>query len=287
MKNFCFKAGLILAILGGVFLFFTRTSIQIAYTEPVDIMVDGVDNPDEIKKGMAIQTDLNILMECFGSMETTTKNRRSGSTTSSTDYYFILPIFTEDETYYVAFEVDESSKNLSAYRAIANDTMDYLYMYTDELSSKSVKTNGGLHKLDKEVYGYMVEWFKDCEWFEDDSDIDKYVLPLVFQPQKTSSVKTMLYVFIGMIVVGIALFVVSFQIDKKYKPRKQQLESLDEKTVTINGTEYYIARLDEIDKAIWKGNTSKARNVLIRTYRAHPQEADYIIANWSQITGIN
>lgn len=287
MKNFCFKAGLIIAILGAVLLFFTRTSIKIAFTEPVDIMEEDIEDPEEIKEGFAIQTDLNVLMECFGSMETTTKNRRSGSTTSNVDYYFILPLFVGEETYYVAFEVDEDSKNLSSYKAIANDTMDYLYMYADELSSKTVKTNGGLHKLDDEVYEYMVEWFEESEWFEDDSDIDKYVLPLVFQPQVTSIVKNMLYFFIGMIVGGIVLFILSFQIDKKYKPRLKELQKLGDATITINGVEYYIAKLDEVDKAIWKGKPMKAKKILYNTYRAHPQEADNIIANWSQITGLN
>ena len=224
VKSFCTNVGLVLIILGGIFLFVGRYSTIAAFSEPVDIFAEELQDAEEIKAGRAIETDMYLLMEEFAWEEVSSKNRAGQVTNTSSYYYYILPVFVgEDETYYVAFKTSTKNENYSTYKKIANDTMAWLYGEQDTCGNYSIKVTGGLEKLDKKIYNYMVEWFEKTEWFEDDSDIEKYVLPLEFSTMKRESVRTMFFVFGGMFIVGIILVIVGFRLGKKSKVQAQQI----------------------------------------------------------------
>lgn len=286
MKEFCRKFGVVLLIVGVIFLFVFKTNFQIMFSEPVDIFVDAVDSEAELKVGLAINTDMYLLMESFASKDTTSTNRRSGSSTTRTDYYYILPVFVgEEDTYYVAFKVGENDANKSKYNQIVKDTMAYLYMEQDTCGNYSTWINGGLHKLESEGYEYMKEWFRETGFFESEADIEKYVLPLCFESQSDGAIRGVFIFSVGAIVLGVILVVLSTQIGKKYKARHEYLQSLYGRTVTINNIPYELANMEELDKLILAGNTKKAKKLLMKSFRASDQEADYIINNWNSITG--
>ncbi len=221
MKNFFDYLGIIAFIIGIVIMVLNFKYAKVALTSPIDIYEDGITNSEDIKSGMAIESEMNILMECFGSMETTTTNRRSGSSSTHNDYYYIMPIFVEDETYYVAYKVREDSEDFSTYKKISKETMAFLNGSSDNLSSTTIEINGGLHKLDEKVYGYMTDWFESSNWFESDKDIDKYVLPLVFEPQDDAVILKLLWVSVGLIVGGLAIMIIIAVIDKKNKRKAE------------------------------------------------------------------
>lgn len=286
MKEFCKKAGIFLLIFGVIFLFVFRTNFQIMFAEPVDIFVDAVDSDEDLKVGLAINTDMYLLMESFASKDTTNRGRGGRVTSTSTDYYYILPVFVgAEDTYYVAFKVGEHDGDKSKYNQIANDTMAYLYGEQDTCGNYSVWINGGLHKLENEGYQYMKDWFRENGFFENEADIEKYVLPLCFEKQSDSAIRGIFMFSVGAVVVGIVLIIVSTQIGNKYKARHEYLQGLYGRTVTINNIPYEIANMEELDKLLMDGKTAKAKKLLMKSFRASDQEADYIINNWSSITG--
>lgn len=286
MKKFCSNFGAVLLVLGVILMFVFMTNFRIMFNEPVDIFVDGAESEEELKAGMAINTDMYILMESFASKETSSKNRSGQVTSTRVDYYYILPIFVgEEDTYYVAFKVGENDANKSKYNQIVKDTMAYLYMEQDTFGNYSVQINGGLHKLENDGYEYMKDWFRETGFFENESDIDKYVLPLCFESQSNGKMMNVLIGTIVCIVLGILLIVISCFIGKKYQTRRQYLKSLYGRTITINNIPYEVANMEELDKLLLKGKTAKAKRLLTKSFRASDMEAENIINNWSNITG--
>ncbi|MBQ8413006.1 MAG: hypothetical protein IJX12_05280 [Lachnospiraceae bacterium] len=287
MKNFCFKAGGILLIIGVIMCFVLRTDIVILFSEPVDIFMDGVEDVDDVKAGLSIESEMYLLMECFGSMETTHKNRAGQTTGTSVDYYYIMPVFVGDtDTYYVAFKVSSKSDDLSMYNKIANDTMAYLYMEQDYFGTYSTDINGGLYKLDDEIYGHMKDWFEETQFFTSDSDINKYVLPYVFKPHQEKGLKTLVGIALGAAILGIVLLVGSLFMDKKYNARRKALSQKGDATVTINGIQYRVSMMEQVDRLIAKGNIEKAKKKLMKDYRASDVEAQQIAENWNNIVGL-
>ena len=285
MKNFLIKCGLIMSIVAAVVLFISRYSIISLFNKPVDIFAEGVENPDDIKPGMAIETDMYLLMDCFASEETSYKNRSGQVSSTSTDYYYILPVFVgEEDTYYIAMEVSGKSDNLSTINRIANETMSYLMGTGDTFGSYSLDIRGYVTKLDKEAYGYMTDWFEDAQFFTSDAELDKYVLPYVFNFYIESRVKAMAIIFAVIFVLGIALLVLGLLKDRKYSERRKLLKK-SEKEITINGNSLRVCMMDDVDILVWKGATKKAEN-RIKKYGANDTQAQQIIASWNEIVGL-
>ncbi len=286
MKKFCTKCGIILMIIALVFTFIMRYSFMAAFKEPVDVLDEGLETKEELKRGLSIESEVYLLLECFGSKETSHKNRAGQTTSTSTDYYYILPVFVgEEDTYYVALEVDGESDNLYTYEKIANETMNWLYGLGDTAGSYSVDFTGYLDKLDKEGYEYMKDWFEETQFFESDADIEKYVLPYVAKPYRVDIVKKMVFVFVGMFVLGLVLLIAGLAIDGKYGSRRKALKQSD-RTININGNVLSVSMLDDIDILVWKGKADKAAKRLTKYYGANPQQAEQIISGWNQMVGI-
>ena len=286
MKQFCLKAGGMITLISAIFIFIARYDFISIFKEPVDIFEDGVDEASEIKGGLPIDSDMYLLLECFGVEEVTNKSK-TGKVTAKNNYaYFILPVFVgDDDTYYVAIKINEKDKEYSTYKRISDETISYLSGETDTLGSYSVKIEGVLQKLDKEKFDSMKDWFKKSGFFTSNSEISKYVLPYVFVSKERSTVKTTVIISICCFVLGIALLIAGAMMGRKYAERLKQLRSLQGRVVTINGIPINVATMDDVDRCVCAGKPDKARKVLEKTYHAEPMQAQQIVDNWSQLTG--
>lgn len=286
MRSFLIRAALVLLVIGAVLGFVGREGYQIIFNEPVDIYMDIPEDAEELKAGMAIDTEIYMLLDCFGSSEVEYKNR-TGATYSTSSYdYYILPIFVgEEETYYVAFEVSDRNENRKAYQNIMEETYDYLVGESDTFGSYAVQTYGGLHKLDDELYDYMVEWFEEAEWFENDEDIEKYVLPLYFGKVSKTNMTIIFYVNIAALALGVLFLLLGIFAGGKNARRQKELKRLAKgKTINIAGVDYCLDKMDSVDKKIYKGNTEAAKKELMTSFKASELEAEKIVAEWMRIT---
>lgn len=283
MKQVCTRLGAVLLICG-ILLFFQEKQSKyaaIAYGEPVDIYADGFADVQLLEEGLPIDADTNMLMGSFGYSEVTYEDRPKDKY-----YYYILPIpVGQSELYFVACEVSAKSADYKTYEKLAEETMAYIYMEADTLSSEEIHLSGGLVELDADLYNYMLEEIEQIGWFEDEATLRKYVLPLTFTSVDKTYTKNLFTSTMTIIVVGTVLLLYGLLVDIRYAPRLKQLRALRNRTVNIAGVDYCIA-LMKVDRMIWAGKTKKAKKELMKVYKASEDEADRIIQNWDAITSL-
>lgn len=196
------RFGIFFVFISGV-LFFTGFKDMIAsFTKPVDLYAEDT-NVKEINDTRLIEADIFASFGCFVEEETTTKNRSGAVTGRSSDFYYIVPAYNGDETYYIGIEVSEEKQSL--YDKLTDSTYDYLYGYTDDFSEDAISVSGRLAKLDDEKYEYFREWFEEEEWTQE--EIDEYVLPVYIETFKPSIVRNTFFAAMGLMSLGIALIV--------------------------------------------------------------------------------
>ena len=178
LRNFCIGALIVLLIL----MFGGSSLTYMAFSRPVDIYENGLTDAGRLKRGFAIETDLPLLMECFGTQTSTRTNGYDNSTLiGDATYFYIMPIAVGEETYYVALETSSKNDNYNLLKKLSRSTRHNTN--PEDINAAPVHITGGLVTLDGELYKYMKQWFEKKEWFENEADIEKYVLPLSFREE--------------------------------------------------------------------------------------------------------
>lgn len=270
MKQFLRIIGLFFVFVAIIGLFAVREDIPIVFSEPVDIYEDVPENFDNIK---AVETEISMLLDKFVEEERITKNDSGAITSRDYDYYYILPVFTKNETYYAAVKVD--SEDSATYKRIVDITWEYINGEREFVGSRTVDFQGGFVKMDDELYEYFEDWFRDEQYFENESDIDKYLLPLVLIPVNYERVRVMIYVFVGMLVFGVLFFILGM-IPKK----KRNTKAPGSSTIMINGINYPSANLLDVNKYVEQGKKVKAIKELRDITNLDLAAAKDIVDNW-------
>lgn len=216
-----FSVAVAILLFGIITLMSNKENIKSAFTGTYDIY--DVDASD-IKVGDGIKTDIYAVLDTFGTLETTTKNSKTGNVTGKTyHYYYIIPVFEGDDTYYMAVKVSRDDK--MEFDRIADDTWSYLVDDKDSFTDDEFAATGNIQKLDGEGYEYMVEWFEDMGWFDssDRDDFEEYLLPICLEIKDLKSASMMVYVDIGLIVLGILIIVIYF-VRKTNRKKKAEAE---------------------------------------------------------------
>lgn len=271
MKEFLRRIALTGILLVVIMGFVMYKDVLIAFSEPVDIVEDYPESEEEIKSIKAVKTDLDMILDVFAEEETTTKNKYGAVTNKRYDYYYVVPVFTETETYYVGAKV--SSTKSMEYDKVCDATWSYLYGETDEL--KTVEFEGGFKKMEDEAFKYFKEWFEDNEWLEE-KDIKKYVLPLILEPIKLSTTRKVAFVCVGVLAVCILLLILSFRKGKE----DSQSVTPQKAVITINGINYPTSNFEKVNKLIEKGKKDKAVKELMEVTGISETDANAVILDW-------
>lgn len=274
MKEFLRRiafSGIILVVIMGFVMY---KDVLIAFHKPVDIVEDYPTEYEELEKIKAVKTELDMILGMFASEETVTKNESGAITDRKYDYYYVVPVYVEEEESYYFVGVKASSTNKKAYDKVCDATWEYLYGAIDEL--ETVDFEGGFYEMEDEAYRYFKEWFEDEEWFENEKDLKKYVLPLLLEPMKLSSVKTATYVCAGVLALCIFLLVLSFRKGKE----KTQSATPQKAVITINGINYPTANLEKVNKLVEKGKKDKAVKELMDITGISETDANAIVLDW-------
>lgn len=216
------SVALVLILFGGMFLFSNKENIKSAFTSAYDIYDEDV-NVSDIKIGDGIKTDIYAALDNFGTLETTTKNSKTGNVTGKTyHYYYIIPVFEGDETLYMAVKVGSDDKK--AFDKIVDDTWDYLTDAADYFTDNEFAAEGNIQKLDGQAYEYFVDWFEEAEWFDttDRDEIEEYLVPICLELKDLKSTSIMVYVSMGVIALGVLIIVIHFV---RKSGRKKKLAS--------------------------------------------------------------
>lgn len=260
--------GILFVVIFGVVAY---KDVLVAFSEPVDIVEDYPETEEEIKSIKAVKTELDMVLDVFAEEETTTTNKYGAVTNRRYDYYYVVPVFTETETYYVGVKV--SSTKSQEYDKVCDATWSYLYGETEEL--KTVEFEGGFYKMEDEAFKYFKEWFEDNEWL-DEKDIKKYVLPLMLEPIKLSTTRKLTFVFVGVLALCIFLLVLSFRKGKE----KTQSVTPQKAVITINDINYPTSNFEKVNKLVEKGKKDKAVKELMEVTGISETAANAVILDW-------
>lgn len=270
------KKGLqILGIIIGVFsviILFTNGRDGIASLKPVvDLYAEDTDIT-KLSTTQAMVADIYMSLDYFAT-ETTTRTRDGNFVSRDNDYYFIIPAFSGEELYFIGIRVDD--KDFNTYSTISDDTYNYLMGISDEPGTTTVSEEGGLKKLDDEMYQYMVEWFQEAQWFENESDIDKYVLPLYIDPYIIKAARTLFIIGVVGTLIGILSAVFLIRGNKKQKEQAQA-----QTTVTIGGMSYPKSSLSGVDRFVSQKEIVFAMQELRSITGISAEEAKTVIDQW-------
>lgn len=209
MKDFLSNVALVGLVYVIIFGAIDFKNIIIAFNEPVDI---NVDYPDDYNKVKAVKTEINMLVDVFATEETVTK-KDGAITDRKYDYYYVMPVYTEsdDNPYFVGVKV--SSQDKKTYDMVCDATWDYLYGTRDSL--ETIEFEGGFNKMDEECYERFEDWFEAEEWFEDDKEMEKYVLPLILESVPLEATKKSTFFLAGVLAVCILILILCSRKSKK------------------------------------------------------------------------
>lgn len=279
MKEFFCRIGMGIGILGAVFLFSSFLDAIASFRTPVDLYDDDTDI-NKLSKINSIETDFDVSLGCFVEEETTTK-RNGAVTNRKSDYFYAIPAYSGDETYWIAIKVSQGE--MRTWEKITDETYDYLNGEDEYFGYTSIAKYGRLKKLDDKKYKYMVELFEELEWFDDDSQISKYVLPLYIDTFKPEAVRNMaLFGFIGT-VIGIFSLISYFAPSKKERKLEQGGQAQSSDSITIAGKDYPKNLFGYVDKYISQQQNEFAQQELCQITGISAEEAKEVLDNWSRI----
>lgn len=268
------SCGLILAIVAGISLFLIGKDGIASLQKPVDLYADDT-NVTKLGNLKAVEADVYAVLDCYASEVTTTK--RNGSVTGqSEDFYYIIPAFNGEETYYIGLKASE--KNSRAYDKLADITWEWLSGASSTYGESTEYIAGRMAKMDDELYDYMVEWFQEAEWFETDAEISKYVLPVYISPIISfNNTRILFLVCVAALSVGIVMVVVSMVLEKKRgKAAKEQM------VVVINGVSYPKETFDRVNSSIRNKEAIFAVQELRDITGISLEEAQNIVDHWNE-----
>ena len=272
MKNVLVKFGLAFVAIAVLFGVFSWKDWIIAFSKPVDINVDYPEDYNDVK---AVETELCMLVDIFAEEEITKKSDTGAVTSRNYIYYYIAPVFTEEDVFYVGVKVDKEDS--SPYDRVVNSTWAYLNGDIDYLDEE-VAFTGGFTKMDDELYGYFEDWFEEAEIFETEDEMNAHILPLLLEPMVFKNVKTTAYVMIGLLVVGAVMLFFGFRSGRQNTKASRPV-------ITINGVNYPSANLVNVNKMIKKGETANAIKELQRITGAEPEDAASVVSRWNEYWG--
>lgn len=238
----------------------------------VDLYAEDTDIT-ELSTMQVVEAEIYMTLDYFAT-ETTTRTRDGSVVSRDNDYYFIIPAFSGDDVYFIGIRVDGS--DYSRYSTISDDTYNYLMGYADDFGMTTDFTEGGLSKLDDEMYQYMVEWFQEAQWFEDDADIDKYVLPLYIDPFNVNTVRIMFIIGVVGTILGVVCAVLLLLDSKKNKTKAKE-----QTVVVIAGMSYPKATFNRVNQFLAQKETLFAMQELRNITGIGPDEAKEVLDHWS------
>lgn len=238
----------------------------------VDLYAENTDIT-ELSTSQAVEAEIYMTLDYFAT-ETTTRTRDGNVVSRDNDYYFIIPAFSGDDAYFIGIRVDGS--DYSTFSSISDETYDYLMGYADDFGMTTTTTEGGLAKLDDEMYQYMVEWFEEAQWFENDADIDKYVLPLYIDPFRVNLVRTMFIIGVLGTILGVVCLILLIMANKKEKTQAKE-----QTVVVIAGMSYPKATFSRVNQFLAQRETVFAMQELRNITGIGPEEAKEVLDHWS------
>lgn len=208
-----------------------RSDISKAYEEQRNDF--NIMTASEFHSDMNVYGDVLYLYGCY--CEKTTTQTKYGVEVSShiSGSYYLMPLFQESEEDPKYITVLVKNKNSTqAMEDITNDTID-------AWDGKDVQWHdyflmGKVKPLEDDVRPFLMEYLMDTEWYADEAEINKYVIPYQIEEYDPNTVshnnKIMFAVGIGISALFFVLFLVF------YKPVQRKSNYIESSMPQNNGS---------------------------------------------------
>lgn len=263
--------GVLLCFFGALVLYSHGLTGVAAQKKPVDLYADETDIHD-LTKTTNLEAEIYMTLDYFAT-ETTTTTNNGNFVSRDVDHYFIIPAFSGDDAYFIGIRVDKDDVN--TFMTISDETYEYVMGDAADFGMTTIMEEGTLKDMDDEMYGYFVEWFEESGWFENESDIAKYVLPLYFDPANMANSRLWFRIAGAALLVGIILLVLALvSYLKNKKAVKEQVGLI------FNGTTYSKEALSSVNTYVQQKENVFAMQELSRITGITMEEAKEVIDNW-------
>jgi len=274
-----------------IFLFSNGAGGIASFRQEIDLYADETDYMDLTAFDL-IYADYYISLGCFGEEETTTTNRSGKVVSKSSTYYYAIPVFSGEDTYWIGLEV-AGEKDTNIMDVITDETYAYLADEADDYGFTTLSKYGSLKKMDKEMYGYMVEAFEGLEIY-DSEEIAEYVLPVYIETFIPGNLQKMFIVAVACLVFCIVLLVLWVRgLIRKRKENKRYQESREnpqvsgyngsttgEALINICGNTYPKRFFYRVNTYVQNNDLENARQELRNVTGITQYQAEDVIAHW-------
>ena len=164
----------------------------------------------DMKKGDIVHGDLVYVFDCYAG-ETTTNTTMGIKTSSYTSReYFVMPLINdkdyENDLYISISASKEADRNML--NDLSDRTYEYLFSEEDVEFPEDTYLVLKAQKLDPELMGYMVEWFREMEWFDEGENIESHIIPYDLVIYNPNGAHTGLVFGLIMLAIPIAVSVI-------------------------------------------------------------------------------
>lgn len=202
-----------------------RSDISKAYEEQRNDF--NIMNAAEFHSDMNVYGDVLYLYGCY--CEETTTQTKYGIEVSShvSGSYYLMPLFqeSEEDPRYITVLV-KNKNSTQAMEDIYNDTLD-------AWDGKDVEWHdyflmGKVKPLEDDVRPFLMEYLADTEWYADEAEINKYIIPYQIEEYDPDTVshnnKIMFAVGIGISALFFVLFLVFYKpVQRKGVPTESSI----------------------------------------------------------------
>lgn len=175
---------------------------------------------EDIKDGTYLQEDIYAALDYFMYEETSRTKYGVELSSSTTSYYYIVPVLTEDAgDLYMAVEVDAADE--AAMTSVCDNTYNYLMgeLTDEEFMNTTHHVTGSIRNMEQEELDFMIEWFQQTEYFgtTDADEIMNYIHPVMLEKYSGTSARAMVIVGAVFIVIGSVILIVVNNARRKKK----------------------------------------------------------------------
>ena len=290
LKTYLWTLIAAIGVVAAIFLFSHGAGGIASFRPAIDLYAEDTDY-QALTAFDLIYADYYASLGCFAEEETTTKNRIGQVVSQSSTYYYAVPVFSGEDTYWIGLEVAKEN-DVDMMDEITDATYDYLAGELDDWGDIGLSKYGSLHKMNKEMYGYMVEAFEELGY--DSEEMSQYVLPVYISTFVPENMQKMFVVAVGALLVCVVLLILWVRaLIRRRKEKEKYRESWEnpqmvgyggsstgEAMIKVCGNAYPKRFFYRVNTYVQNNDLENARQELRNVTGITQYQAEDVIAHW-------
>lgn len=289
IKKAWLKVGAALVIAGIVLLYTNFTEGIASLRRSVDLY--GADGDYDRLTGFDhIRTDYDFSLGSYMQRETSTEDKYGKTVDKTYHYYYVIPAYTEENTYWIGLEVPQQDEDIM--EQITDASYAYLMGEESEFGYTYLTKSGCLKKMTDEHYSYLEAMFAEMGYTSD--EIREMTRPYYIATFDEKKVKFTFLLAIGLLACGLVfLGLVPLTSLLKLKNAAGTVKTsvsyaeptAPKGTLVIGNNSYPKEWFVHVDQYVRQNELEYAKQDLRSLTGITYEEAEQIVANWQKYYG--